>query len=64
MSDDFLDLIDCRYTVLTSMVDLIEHWSDNDVVERQMADLIRQYQQWTKWIDQAVDKAKRDESMV
>lgn len=64
MSDDFLDLIDCRYTVLTSMVDLIEHWADNDVVERQMADLIRQYQQWTKWIDQAVDQAKRDESMV
>lgn len=50
MCDDFLDLI--------------EHWSDNDVVERQMADLIRQYQQWTKWIDQAVDQAKRDESMV
>lgn len=64
MSDDFLDLIDCRYTVLTSMVDLIEHWADNDVVERQMADLIKQYQQWTKWIDQAVDQAKRDESMV
>lgn len=64
MSDDFLDLIECRYTVLTSMVDLIEHWADNDVVERQMADLINQYQQWTKWIDQAVDQAKRDESMV
>lgn len=54
---DLMDLIDCRYTVLVSMVDLIDHWADTEVMERQMADLIKQYQQWTKWIDQAVEES-------